>query len=227
MKKIFFVILTLSALVALASCQHTHMWSDWEVDTAPTCTEDGTKVRRCECGDTQTSTLYKTHTRDHNYCGETQVCTVCGEEQINQETHSLDSATGTCRNCGKVRFDIEISLPEEGRTFYEYTDKNDVLYAFHVDNVDCTAGTSNVTIMLSGTKTECLYGNDYLAACKVIYKLFDSEGYVVASGYIDTIRLTVGDSVRNAKITLSGLDEWESYILELYDIYPIPSTTTE
>ena len=121
----------------------------------------------------------------------------------------------------------EISLPEEGRTFYEYTDKNDVLYAFHVDNVDCTAGTSNVTIMLSGTKTECLYGNDYLAACKVIYKLFDSEGYVVASGYIDTIRLTVGDSVRNAKITLSGLDEWESYILELYDIYPIPSTTTE
>ena len=224
MKKIFFAILLLCSLFALASCRHSHTWGDWQIPTEPTCTEDGLKVRSCECGETQTATIHKSHKWDREICEEIQACEVCDFKQICPEKHTLDSTTGACRNCGIPKYSITASHSNEDQYYSEYTNKGEILYTFHVDDVICTVGTSNVTITVSGSKTACLYGDDYLAACKMIYKLFDSDGYVVASGYIDTIRLTVGDKVRNAKITLSGLPQWESYTLELYDIHPAPGT---
>ena len=36
---------------------HTHSFSEWETTVKPTCTEDGTKVRYCSCGEKQSETV--------------------------------------------------------------------------------------------------------------------------------------------------------------------------
>ena len=51
-------ILILSAL-ALASCEHTHEFGDWETITEATCSETGIKKRTCECGEAETSEITK------------------------------------------------------------------------------------------------------------------------------------------------------------------------
>lgn len=36
---------------------HVHVFSDWQIRTAPTCTESGTQIRTCSCGEEQTQTV--------------------------------------------------------------------------------------------------------------------------------------------------------------------------
>ena len=116
-------------LLLFASCSHKHAYGEWTVEKAPTCTEEGTIARKCECGDVQAQSL---DTLAHTYgewaieksptCTESgtiaRKCT-CGDKQ----TDSLDALGHTdgewivhkdstvntegekhllCANCGSV-----------------------------------------------------------------------------------------------------------------------------
>ena len=60
--------------IALSGGSHTHEFGEWDVTEKPTCSEKGTKVRYCACGEKQTEMIA---TLDHNYVdGE---CTNCGD----------------------------------------------------------------------------------------------------------------------------------------------------
>ena len=56
---IFTVIIIASALIFLSSCNHEHSFSDWDVKEDSTCVDEGEKVRRCECGETESAYIEK------------------------------------------------------------------------------------------------------------------------------------------------------------------------
>lgn len=56
---------------------HTHVYGEWVVTKAASCTEAGSRSRTCECGDTQTEEIPQT---DHNYVN--GVCTGCGKQNF-------------------------------------------------------------------------------------------------------------------------------------------------
>jgi len=101
---------------------HIHTISDWVIIKEPTCVEEGTRERSCECGLTETE---KIHTIDHTEeidkaiaatCTETGLtegkhCSVCNTVLVKQETVSakghteqVDKAVSpTCTKDGKTQ----------------------------------------------------------------------------------------------------------------------------
>lgn len=63
MKKILFVcLIMLVAMSLFVACgnneqKHTHEFGEWDVTKNPTCTEEGTKVRYCSCGEKQSEVV--------------------------------------------------------------------------------------------------------------------------------------------------------------------------
>ena len=65
MKKIISIILLVTILSSMTSCQHKHTWSEWQIAKEATCTENGINTRVCDdCGETQNITIYA---KSHSY----------------------------------------------------------------------------------------------------------------------------------------------------------------
>ncbi len=63
MKKRFIIALFVMLLLALlASCEHKHIYGEWVIENNATCNENGSKVRVCECGETETKVIPASHT---------------------------------------------------------------------------------------------------------------------------------------------------------------------
>ena len=95
MKNKLYVILLLALIavscILLCGCNHKHSFGEWQIETPPTCTQPGTKVSYCSCGDKQIAPVGPTHQFDSN----TGKCIVC-KEKCNHKYN----AQGTCTNCG-------------------------------------------------------------------------------------------------------------------------------
>lgn len=82
MKKFLLIAISLLSILALAvgisACApHEHSFSEWEVVTAPTCTEAGEEQSVCTCGRKETREILPLW---HDYVD--SVCTRCGEELV-------------------------------------------------------------------------------------------------------------------------------------------------
>lgn len=79
---------------------HSHSFCEWMVTTQPTCTEEGIRVRECDCGKEEHETI---PTLEHSW-DEGQVTT--------QPTAAKEGVkTFTCTDCGQVRTE---TIPAEG-----------------------------------------------------------------------------------------------------------------
>ena len=119
MKKQILVIILLAILVvsclALTAC-HSCEFGEWEVTKQPTCTQDGSKERVCECGEKETEVVTAT---GHSYaavvtdptCLEqgytTHTCATCGDVYVDAYINALghdtvehDAQAPTCTNVG-------------------------------------------------------------------------------------------------------------------------------
>ncbi|MBQ8505519.1 MAG: hypothetical protein IJ492_04555, partial [Clostridia bacterium] len=119
MKNKLYVILLLALIavscILLCGCNHKHSFGEWQIETPPTCTQPGTKVSYCSCGDKQIAPVGPTHQFDSNtgrciVCKEKcnhkynaqGTCTYCGFTNKNYCTdHIWDSEYGYCVNCGE------------------------------------------------------------------------------------------------------------------------------
>jgi len=122
MKKTLFrivpLMITLIALLLLVTaCGHEHAFGEWTVEKDATCTDVGSKVRTCECGETETETIKAVG--KHSYTSKvttsatcttdgvkTYTCSACQNtytEKISAKGHSWKSATciapKTCSVC--------------------------------------------------------------------------------------------------------------------------------
>ena len=84
MKKVALFILSITVLLCLAACnqeqeqahtpEHTHSFGEWSVSEDATCTEEGVKVRYCDCGEMQSEAIPAI---GHNYVD--NVCDKCSQ----------------------------------------------------------------------------------------------------------------------------------------------------
>jgi len=79
---------------------------------------------------------------------------------------------------------------------------------------------SNTLILLfTGEKTYDVNGNNYSDSCYVGWKLYDEEGYVVASGTLYTDTLAVGEKFKNAEsLAYDCIEPGETYTLEILNV---------
>ena len=132
-KKLVISLLTIVAaaciVFAISACEapHEHSYGEWTVVTAPTCTEEGTEQRECDCGEEETRTIAALghdlmgHAAQAPTCTEPgwsayQTCTRCNYttfEELAATGHNYESTvttestcttdgvlTYTCTNCG-------------------------------------------------------------------------------------------------------------------------------
>lgn len=100
---------TLTGAVAVG-CSHKHTFGDWTVETEATCTEEGLRVRECECGEKEEEaipTIAHTFAWAYDAVEHWKACTVCGtEEENSREYHT--PIMGTCTDlCGFTMNPIE------------------------------------------------------------------------------------------------------------------------
>jgi len=126
MKKVGLVLtLVLASVMAVSvtACggTHKHSYGEWQQVTAPTCTEQGEKMRECTCGDVQTEKIPAT---GHSYSADWSIgeykhwheCTVCGDKKDLQDHGFSDK---TCTGCGKRQSTqgLEMTLDGEGQSY--------------------------------------------------------------------------------------------------------------
>ncbi len=243
--QILTVILLITILATtLASCGHTHQFDDWQVVKSATCTESGEQERYCDCGEKQTQPIAST---GHNFGEwqiiKATTCTESGEQErycdCGEKQHQVVSAghlwseatctapktcqrcaliegtalghtttTGYCSQCGE-KISPKIELPDLPLTVSSYG------AAIKITEISCEIDWyyKNIVCTLSGERTS----GSHSMTCSYSYKLYDSEGFVVASGkgYIGDI--SVGDKFRNEEFTIF-LDEIDtSYTLVIQD----------
>ena len=68
-----------------------------------------------------------------------------------------------------------------------------------ITNITYEVSSDNLYIYFTGEKTYDTKGSSYSRACKVGWKLYDSEGFLVDSGVFYTDALKVGEKFKNAK----------------------------
>ena len=84
--RIFLLGLLLLCICGIVSCGgelHGHDWSLWETEIAPTCTEPGKEIRRCDCGLTERQAIpAKGHTKGGWITTKQPTCTETGSKYL-------------------------------------------------------------------------------------------------------------------------------------------------
>lgn len=88
-----------------------------------------------------------------------------------------------------------------------------------ITNVTYEVSGDNLYIYLTGEKLYDSKSSSYSRACKIGWKLYDSEGYLVDSGILYTDALRTGEKFKNAKVYCwDVIDTSLTYRLELVDV---------
>lgn len=244
MKRLVSVLLLISIIFTLGasmvSCGHTHSWENKIIAEKATCEAAGTAEYTCSCGEKHTESIPKAHVWSESECGEKQYCEVeyknnkeayeaylveyqawvdGGEEgdrpvspiteRTNPSTHSMDYMTKECKNCGRKA--IIVDIPAAGTVITIKSGSK--TYGLKVTaTVECAA--TSITVKWEAEKIATESSDSALSATAIGYVLYDSDGYVITSGYDDAPNTSVGDKVRNQSFTINGLNEWSNYTLK-------------
>lgn len=223
-KKLILVIITVIALLALIctlivldSQNHIHIWDEETITKNPTCTERGETTYKCECGETKTVSTMPHHTWGSASCGEVVKCTNCSETSVNTKSHVLDENKTKCVNCQKPY--IKLTLPTLPLEVDEYNTENVLLSTFSITGLSYEVENDALIIKLTGSKSYSITNSEHQRACKVAYKILDSDGFVVASGSLSTVPLSTHDKVRNVEIKSNAVKDWSEYTLIIQNVY--------
>ena len=231
-KKICILMATVLSLLYLNSCSlfHTHLYKDVKV-VEPTCTEKGYTLHTCKCGDSYKSDETNKLGHDAEWVVTDQPsctksgrkeyrckrCNVCLEYKIISGHNYVDNK---CTLCGKIEADhIYVKLPTLPLTVSDgYTtsivmsvEKRMIRYGkYGYDGSELT-----FTVKKAWDKTS----GSYSRACRIGYKLYDSNNMVVRSGTISTEAICVGE-MSTAKLTISDstIPEGQECRLVLLDV---------
>ena len=113
-KILLFIIVALALSTVMTSCydllseSHTHNFGDWEVKLQASCTQDGVRIRYCNCGETQTEVMVKT---GHSF----------GEwKTIIESTCTQDGVEERVCSCGEKESQILEKNSEHSALMIEY-----------------------------------------------------------------------------------------------------------
>ena len=192
---------------------HVHLFGEWTTTQAATCTKDGTRERYCTCGEKEFDTITASHAWQEATCLEAKMCTTCGLTEGTALGHT--TATGTCSRCNEGIMPT-ITLPNtpistsvkfsSSKTTMKITN---ITYEFYGDDIKFYYAGEKTYDNVSG------YNGSYF--CGFTYKLYDAEGYVVASGTKSVSDISVGDKFRNEYFKINNVPASSSYRLVIED----------
>ena len=183
-KSVFRALLLLTATIVLLSlltaCGHEHAYGEWTVEKNATCTENGTKVRVCECGETETETVtitYTGHTADEWIIDSDATCTDAGSKHqicsVCSDTIKTESIDAKGHMNGDWITDIDASCTEKGSkhqicSVCEMTIKTDDIPAKgHIEVIDKAVTPSSTETGLTEGK-HCSSCNTTLVAQNIV-----------------------------------------------------------
>jgi len=188
-----------------------HSWNSGVITTQPTCQAEGVKTFTCSaCKGTYTKPVAKL---EHDWkpatCISPKTCKKCGATTGNALGHKYNS-NGICTVCGHDKNSVTIVLKNE-IPFYAITGK--AWFLFTNIRFDYKDGVFYYYYSGEVKHTEALN-----ASLDYVWKLRDSDGYVVANStnYIDLSGLSVGDKIRDRYVRYSvNLSPGETYYFEI------------
>lgn len=230
-KKISILMVIVLCLLCLNSCSHKHSYDSSTEVVKPTCTEGGYTIHRCKCGD-----YYKSDETDPmghaawwvvtvkpTACTEgtegksgkeVYRCDRCGEVFKTEKIDPIhDYVNNKCSKCGKIRENCAyIEMPTLPIVI------TDGYATVNILSVEQTVKYSTYTYLtFEIQKLLDVKGTQYSRSCKVGYKLYDSEGFVVESSTIHTQAMYSGEKTKYT-LSLGKLKEGETYRMELLDV---------
>ncbi len=229
MKKIILLLALLTLILSTTACsasKHKHTYDDGEVIQEVTCTQSGLIIYSCtECPFIYTKTVDSGHLWKGGSCTSSKICERCGYEYGAAPGHIYENSV--CTVC-KHEISVDIKLPdasEENPAVIHNKKGENIQSTYTITDISYTfSGTTDdnvtITIILKGEKVEDkLYGSSRNDIGKIAYKIYDKDGFVIFSSTKDTMLLKEGDKFNNLKISISGLNVEQKYVLEFLDFY--------
>lgn len=138
---LWLVLLFVVSVCALTACQHEHVFTDWQTELVPTCTEEGIMFRTCDCGERETKSipanghLVGGWTTEEATCTQdgsrVQQCANCGEA-VNTE---IIPATGHVENPNWI-VDKEATCSEKGSRHTKCDNCGETIQTEEIEMVD-------------------------------------------------------------------------------------------
>lgn len=123
-----------------------------------------------------------------------------------------------CKELEKIPWTVTIELPNVPQTI------SDTRLAFSCSSCKVTGITyevsgDNVTFYFTGEKTYDENGNSYSQSCKIGWKLYDEDGYVVDDGTCYTTSIKVGEKFKDASDTAYDIiEQGKTYRLVIMNV---------
>ena len=112
-----------------------------------------------------------------------------------------------------------IIMPTLPRTLHEYSYNNRINSSVTITNITYEISGDDLYIYFTGEKTYDKEGNNYSRSCKVGWKLYDSDGYILDSGTFYSPGIAVGEKFRNEKAyAWDVIQPGETYRLEISSV---------
>ena len=109
---------------------------------------------------------------------------------------------------------VDLELPELPDTIWYHSSS-----ACQITEITFKVSGDDMYIYVTGEKTYDSNGSSYSNSCKIGWKLYDSEGYVISDGTCYTTSLKTGEKFKNEKITIYDLiEKGGSYRLVILDV---------
>lgn len=194
--------------------KHTHYYTS-QVTREATCGQEGIRTYKCSCGHSYTESISKKsyHNWEYATCTTPKKCKDCGVTEGEAKAHSYSALYNyKCDMCGQVDPIVDGALknsslktPKLPLTVTCYDAISEC--KFNITNIEYEFEYySNGKVLLkakfSGVKVYDSKGDSHSSTCEITWKLYDSNGNVVNSGFQYTPSLTTGEKISNIEETL-------------------------
>ena len=116
----------------------------------------------------------------------------------------------------KIPWTVTIELPNVPQTI---SDTGYFASSCKVTGITYEVSGDNVTFYFTGEKTYDKNGNSYSQSCKIGWKLYDEDGYVVDDGTCYTTSIKVGEKFKDASATAYNIiEQGKTYRLVIMNV---------
>lgn len=171
---------------------HTHEYDSGTITTAATCGNDGVKTYTCKTCPHQITETIPT-TGSHNIVN--NVCTVCGFKPV-----------------AYCDADLPVIISY-------YTSSGTKQSSCSVTDVTFKVSGGDLYIYFTGRKTYDSRGSGQSDSCKIGWKLYDEDDYVIASGTAYTLSLATGEGFKEEEERVYNvIESGKTYRLVLLNV---------
>ncbi len=136
--------------------------------------------------------------------------------KVYNDYFTLDEAS---KELEEIPWTVDVELPTVPQTIYYWSWSGAISSSCEVTGITYEINGSDIKFYFTGKKTYDRQGNSYSDYCKIGWKLYDSEDYVVANGTCYTTALKVDEKFKDALDKARGvIEQGKTYRLEILNV---------